>query len=80
MDEDESKATGWFKLTRADGVHGDMRYKVGLNEDVHPFNAKTECGKGGLYFCRRDKVAYWILGRSRPHEDELLWDVTCRAA
>lgn len=43
-----------------DFTHFGMRYTVGVNRDVIPFNPSGECQPGGLYFTTANNLAPWL--------------------
>ena len=40
--------------------HFDFHYKIGLNEDIIPFNPSGSCKLGGLYFTTNEHISkFW---------------------
>lgn len=50
----------FHKFLHEDLTHHGMTYKVGLNEDVLPFNPSGDCESGGLYFTGRSQIHKFI--------------------
>ena len=48
--------TKYFKVLADDLIHHGYKYKLGLNIDILPFNAKDSCGPGGLYYTTEENV------------------------
>jgi hypothetical protein len=49
-----------FKLTSKTMKNRDVTWKMGHNEDIHPFNTDEECCAGGIYFCsKEEQIAPW---------------------
>lgn len=47
--------TKMYKFLNDDLIHNKFKYKLGLNEDILPFNPTLECSSGGLYFCEESQ-------------------------
>jgi hypothetical protein len=43
--------THYVKIVHHDLLHLNFQYKIGLNEDIHPFNAIKYDAPGGFHFC-----------------------------
>lgn len=68
----------YYKITNREEIHLGMRYKIGLNVDILPFNPSGDCQNGGIYFSREDILAfinkgYWIREVRLP-EDEPIYE------
>ena len=50
----------FVKLTNKWENHNGFQFKNGLNVDCIPFNIKSECSPGGIYFCRLDNFTKYI--------------------
>lgn len=57
--------TKFAKLTYESEKHNGMQYQDGLNVDIEPFLAYNYC-KGGMYFCRFDKMEKWLFYGKEP--------------
>jgi hypothetical protein len=53
-------STVFVKLTNETEIHNGFQFKTGLNVDTVEFDPTGECKKGGIYFCRYDKIPMWI--------------------
>jgi hypothetical protein len=51
-----------FKLTNENIKNRDVIWKMGLNEDIHPFNTEFEVCAGGIHFCSKKQIARWCYG------------------
>jgi len=51
----------FYKIVNPKGHHG-MVYKEGLNTDVLPFNPNGCCEPGGIYFSKKDILAFLEYG------------------
>jgi len=52
----------FYKILNEDECHHGMQYKTGLNTDVLPFNPRGDCEDGGIYFARKDILAFLCYG------------------
>jgi hypothetical protein len=52
----------YYKITNQDEIHHKLQYKTGLNVDVLPFNPSGDCESGGIYFARKDILAFLDCG------------------
>jgi hypothetical protein len=48
-----------FKLTNKNMKNRGVTWKMGLNEDIHPFNTDEECCAGGIYYCSKEQLHEW---------------------
>lgn len=54
------KGKKFYKFLWDNLCHHGIFYKLGLNEDIRPFNPKGECSSGGLYFCEENECdMFW---------------------
>lgn len=60
----------YYRLLSGNMVHHDFQWKEGLNVDTNEFTYDEICG-GGLFFCERKDIHYWI-----SHTTFLIADVT----
>jgi hypothetical protein len=78
IESDDKKPTrdpeSYVKLTLKNYVHGEVKYKEGLNVDPIKFNPIKKCKRGGLYFCRYKDVGRWF--RYAKKTMYWIWDVT----
>ena len=49
------KNTEFYKFLNDDLIHCGLKYKIGLNVDILPFNTDDEWAIGGLYFCEKSE-------------------------
>lgn len=54
------KDTKFIKFTNKECIHHDLPYNEGLVEDFQEFNPYQLCVGGGLHFCKRKDVEFWI--------------------
>ena len=52
----------YYKITNKKEEHRGMRYKTGLNIDSQPFHPYGSCTGGGIYFARKDILAFLGYG------------------
>ena len=50
----------YYKILNKDLCHNGFQYKLGLNEDILPFNPSGSCRSGGLYFTDLDNVVKFL--------------------
>lgn len=68
----------YYKFINKSKWHYNMNYKLGLNENVEPFNPSGECSKGGLYFTDKNNIVKFytrgeILCEITLCEDSKVW-------
>jgi hypothetical protein len=63
----------FVKLTTQDCIHNGYEYKEGLNILDGEFNNQKICGSGGLYFCRKKYINYWLEYNGKTMY--YIWDV-----
>jgi hypothetical protein len=51
----------YVKLTNKNMTNIGMKWKIGMNVDIHEFVPK-ECTEGGIHFCKWEDVPFWSLG------------------
>ena len=66
----------FYKITNKNEIHYEMEYKTGLNVDIKPFNPFGNCETGGIYFSRKDILAFleygcWIRKVTLPKDEEI---------
>jgi hypothetical protein len=52
----------YYKITNKDEQHYQMKYHDGLNIDCEPWNPSGDCEPGGIYFSRKDILAFLGYG------------------
>ena len=54
----ETNTITYFKITKYDEVHHELKYHTGLNTDPHDFDENPEhsCCVGGIYFSDREHI------------------------
>lgn len=52
----------YYKILYKNKTHNDLVYKEGLNRDFVPFNPTGSCRPGGIYFARKDILAFLYVG------------------
>jgi hypothetical protein len=59
--EDFDRSKTYLKVIHESKIHYDMEYKLGINEDVLPFNdnPNKSCVEGGLYFTTLEYLPYF---------------------
>ena len=50
----------YIKFIGKDYSNFDLKYQIGRNIDIVPFNEQSECGAGGIYFCSWDYAFQWV--------------------
>lgn len=63
----------YYKIVNLEGHH-DLVYHEGLNIDPKPFNPSGDCDPGGIYFARKDILAFINYG-TELYEVEPVGDV-----
>ena len=52
----------YYKITNQYERHHNLQYHTGLNVDCLPFRPSGDCEDGGIYFARRDILAFLFKG------------------
>jgi ankyrin repeat protein len=52
----------YYKILKENETHRGFKYHDGLNIDPKPFNPNGSCKKGGIYFARKDILAFLNYG------------------
>lgn len=52
----------YYKITNKTECHKGMQYQDGLNTDIMRFNPTGNCNPGGIYFARKDILAFLGYG------------------
>lgn len=73
MSKREYSPDEYVKITNGNRMNYGFFYKEGKNEDKHGFDPHTECGRGGLYFCRFANFHKWV---NYYDSDCLIWRVS----
>ena len=50
----------YYKLMRKDEIHNGYQFSSGLHVDPVPWNIKSQCSRGGFYFCELKDIPKWI--------------------
>jgi hypothetical protein len=59
MDLAGMRGKTFVKFINSGHTHHDFKYKLGLNEDIIPFNPTGQCSSGGLYFTEMKYAKQW---------------------
>lgn len=78
FDEFKKIEPPYYKIINNSKNHRGMIYKLGLNEDILPFNPKNRCSAGGLYFTNKDYICNYfyygnLLCEINLCEDSKIW-------
>ena len=69
----------FYKVLNETECHNGLQFKTGLNVDPIPFKKKGSCCPGGIYFARKDILAFlgygpWLRKVTIPTDAEMVLD------
>ena len=69
----------FYKILNSKENHNGLQFKTGLNVDPVPFQKKGSCCPGGIYFARKDILAFlyhgpWLRKVTVPTDAEMVLD------
>jgi hypothetical protein len=73
------ESMNYYKILKENETHRGFKYHDGLNIDPKPFNPNGSCKKGGIYFARKDILAFlyvgsWIRKVTLPEDAQIYKD------
>ena len=75
----EGTTMNFYKILNSNERHNGLQFKTGLNVDPIPFQKEGSCVRGGIYFSKKDILAFldygpWLRKVTIPTDTEMVLD------